>query len=91
MEAIGNEVDLGPKELSDQGATLIEAFDLLAGKLCKGVARHIVSSGCGQSIWWEKRYLVTPFRGLGTHKCRKFLYIWLKKPNRCGGGAGERF
>ena len=36
MEAVGKEVDLGPKKLSDQGAGLIEAFDLLAGKLCEG-------------------------------------------------------
>ena len=35
MEAVGKEVDLGPKELSDQGAGIIEAFDLLTGKLCE--------------------------------------------------------
>jgi hypothetical protein len=27
LEAIGKEVDLGPKELSDQGAGIIETFD----------------------------------------------------------------
>jgi hypothetical protein len=36
MEAVGKEVDLGPKELSDQGAGIVETFDLLAGKLCEG-------------------------------------------------------
>ena len=35
IEAVGKEVDLGPKELSDQGAGIIEAFDLLAGKFCE--------------------------------------------------------
>ena len=36
MEAVRKEVDLGPKELSDQGAGIIEAFDPLAGELCEG-------------------------------------------------------
>ena len=35
IEAVGKEVDLGPKELSDQGAGIIETFDLLAGKFCE--------------------------------------------------------
>jgi len=36
IKGIGKEVDLGSKELSDQRAGIIEAFDLLAGKFCKG-------------------------------------------------------
>ena len=43
MEAVGKEVDLGPKKLSDQGAGLIEAFDLLAGKLCEGHLKNAAS------------------------------------------------
>jgi hypothetical protein len=35
-EAVGKQVDLGPKELSDQGAGIIEAFDFLAGQLYEG-------------------------------------------------------
>ena len=36
LERVGKEVDLGPKELSDQGTGIIGAFNLLAGKLCQG-------------------------------------------------------
>ena len=36
IEAIGNEVDLGTKELSDQGAGIVEAFDFLASELDQG-------------------------------------------------------
>ena len=36
LEAVGKQVDLGAKELSDQRAGVIEAFDLLAGEFCKG-------------------------------------------------------
>ena len=33
LEAIRKEVDLGPKELANQGAGIIKAFDFLAGEL----------------------------------------------------------
>jgi hypothetical protein len=33
---VGHKVDFGAEELSNQGASLIEAFDLLAGKLREG-------------------------------------------------------
>src|SRR6266436_4024294 len=36
MEAVGKQIDLSPKELSDQGAGIIEAFDLPAGEPCEG-------------------------------------------------------
>ena len=33
---VGNKVDFGAKDLSNQGTSLIEAFDFLAGQLCEG-------------------------------------------------------
>jgi hypothetical protein len=35
-EFSGGGRERGPKELSDQGAGIVETFDLLAGKLCEG-------------------------------------------------------
>ena len=32
---VGNQVDFGAKDLSNQGTSLIEAFDFLAGQLCE--------------------------------------------------------
>ena len=33
---VGNKIDFGAEELSNQGAGIVEAFDLLAGKLREG-------------------------------------------------------
>jgi hypothetical protein len=33
---VGNKIDFGAEELSNQGAGIVEAFDLLPGKLRKG-------------------------------------------------------
>ena len=33
---VGNKIDFGAEELSNQGAGIVEAFDLLAGKAARG-------------------------------------------------------